>query len=121
MKDQHLLNEIVQVADAKKADNVKILKIKEKSSVADYFVICSAGSAIQTRVIADEIEKQLKEKQNLEPTHREGFEKGRWILLDYGHIIVHIFTGEEREYYNLERYWGDAPRVELVDLDLVKE
>lgn len=121
MNDKHLLSEIVNAALEKKADDVIILRIREKSSVADYFVICSANTSTQTKAIADEIEKKMEENQKIRILHREGLERGGWILLDYGDIVVHIFMSEEREYYNLENYWGDAPRVELIGLEIEEE
>ena len=121
MEDKNLLVEIINAALEKKADNLVVLKIKEKSSIADYFVICSGNTSTQTKAIADEIEEKVEEKQNLRILRREGFSQGRWVLLDYGHIVVHVFMPEERELYNLERFWGDAPKVDLASIGIVGE
>lgn len=97
-------------AGDKKAKNVRILNVRELTSVTDYFVVCSAASAIQTRAIADHIEAEL-DKRSIRKHHVEGYGGGRWILLDYGDVVVHVFHDHEREFYNLERLWGDAKVV----------
>lgn len=99
-------------ADEKKAKDVKILDIRSISTVADYFVICSGGSTTQTRAIADYVEEKLS-GQGLKLHHMEGYENGRWILLDFVDLVVHVFQGEERDFYNLERLWGDALEVDM--------
>lgn len=99
-----------EAAEDKKAKDVKTLQIKELSIITDYFVICSANSTTQVKAIADNIEEKLEE-QGVRPLHREGMREGRWILLDYGDVVVHAFQEEERTYYNLERLWGDAKTV----------
>lgn len=119
MEDKDLLVEIVTAALDKKADNLIVLKIKEKSSVADYFVICSGNSSTQTKAISDEIEEKVEERLNQRLSRKEGFQQGRWVLLDYGNIVVHVFMPEERDFYNLERFWGDAPKVDLTTLGII--
>ncbi|HEX3032542.1 MAG TPA: ribosome silencing factor [Bacillota bacterium] len=99
-------------AEDKKARDVKTLQIKELSIITDYFVICSANSTTQVKAIADNIEEKLEE-QDIRVLHREGMREGRWILLDYGSVVVHVFQEDERTYYNLERLWGDAKTVEV--------
>ena len=76
-------------------------------SSTDYFVICSANTATQVRAIADNIEEKLAE-QGAAFLHKEGYREGEWVLMDYGDVIAHIFMQEAREYYALERLWGDA-------------
>jgi iojap-related protein len=97
-------------ADEKKARDVRILDIRGISPVADYFVICSGNSGIHVRAIADHVEKQLTEK-GLSLDHAEGYRAGRWVLLDFGDLVVHVMQDEERAFYNLERLWGDAVEV----------
>ncbi len=99
-------------ADEKKAKDVKILDIRSISTVADYFVICSGSSTTQVRAIADYVEEKLS-GQGLKLHHMEGYENGRWILLDFVDLVVHVFQGEERDFYNLERLWGDAREVAM--------
>lgn len=103
---------VAEACDEKKAREITILDIRSISSVADYFVICTAGSATQCKAIADHVEETL-EKANVRKHHMEGYQNGRWILLDYADIVVHVMNEEEREFYNLERLWGDARKVDL--------
>jgi ribosome-associated protein len=101
----------VEAAVDKKAQDVIILEIKELTSLADFFVICSGKSDRQVQSIAGNIELILKERRIL-PLGIEGMREGRWVLMDYGDVIIHIFYAPVREFYDLERLWGDAPRVE---------
>jgi ribosome-associated protein len=106
------LKEAVSTCLAKKAEEVVILDMRKLSNFTDYFVIASGDSTIQTRAIAEAIEENFKKKK-LKLYHMEGGEEGRWILLDAGHFIVHLFLKEVRDFYNLEVLWADAPRVPL--------
>jgi ribosome-associated protein len=103
---------IVNAADDKKAQDITILDLKEVSSVTDYFVICTGSTATQTKAIADNIEEKLEQDHNLRLLRREGYQSGSWILLDYGSVVVHIFKPEERDFYNIERLWGDAKTLD---------
>lgn len=103
---------IVVAAEDKKATDVVVLDVGGVSSVTDSYVVCSAKSTIQVQSIADNIEDELK-KQGITMLHKEGHRQGRWILLDFGTCIAHVFLEEEREYYNLERLWGNARSGEL--------
>jgi len=94
----------------KKGREITIIMLEELSLITDYFVIASGNSRVQTRAIADHVEEEMN-KAGLRLARREGYPEGRWILMDYGQVIVHIFQDEEREFYNLERLWADAPRV----------
>jgi len=105
---------IVVAAEDKKATDVVILDVSGASSVTDSFVVCSAKSTTQVQAIADHIEDELR-KQGIPMLHKEGHRQGRWILLDFGTSIAHIFVEEEREYYNLERLWGNARQIALAD------
>ncbi len=105
----------MEIASDKKASNIVLLDIREVSVIADYFVICSGNSERQADAIAGEIEDQLG-RQEIDAAHIEGKGKGpgRWILLDYSDIIVHIFTQAERDYYRLEKLWSEAKTVLVV-------
>ena len=103
---------ITKHIDNKLGEDTTILDISEISSICDYFIITSAQSARQVKAIADEIEDELK-KQEIFIFHKEGYDSGRWILLDYGDIVVHIFHQEDREFYNIERIWKDAKAINL--------
>ncbi len=103
---------IVKAAQEKKAMNVEILEIGSLTVVTDYFVICSGESTTQVRTIVDYIEESLK-KQGFRPSGVEGYTHSHWVLMDYGDVIVHVFEEETRRYYDIEKLWLDAPRVEI--------
>jgi len=102
-----LIQRACAAADSKKAKEIKVLDIRGISPITDYFVICSGSSSIQVKAIADEIEEKLMD-EGFYFSHREGYNSARWILLDYGAVIVHVFHEEDRDFYNLERLWADA-------------
>jgi ribosome-associated protein len=104
-----------QAAAEKKGQDVVILDISPVSLIADYFVIASASNKIQMVAIADNVEEQLT-KQGIAILHREGREGASWVLLDYGAVVVHVFHQDAREFYALERLWGDAPIYRFKDL-----
>lgn len=108
MTSKELAIKIAKYADDKKANDVLILNVEGLSPVTDYFVIASAGNNILTRSIVDNIEDELA-KEGVTPLHKEGYADGRWVLLDYGDAVAHIFLEEERDFYNLEQLWADAP------------
>lgn len=98
---EDLLNRITKILDDKKAINLKTIDIMEKSSIADYMVIATGTSSTHIKSLADNVEEELK-KEEIYPNKIEGYNTNSWILMDYGDIIVNIFTPEEREKYNLE-------------------
>lgn len=114
MDTKQFAERIAGLIFTKKGYDVKILDLQEVSSIADFFIICSADSDTQVKAIADEIDKTLR-KEGIKCYHREGYEVLRWVLLDYFDVVVHIFHKEAREFYNLEKLWGDAPVTEAVD------
>ena len=93
--------------DAKFAQDVVIIELGSLSPIADYFIIATGGSAPQLAALAQTAEELLK-SQGLTLQHTEGLQAGKWVLLDFGTVIVHLFDKESRDYYNLERIWGDA-------------
>lgn len=103
---------IAELAIDKKAKDTVILELKDLSSIADYFVICSGDNPAQIKAIAESIDDYFSKKK-IFPLGKEGLASARWVLLDYGDIIIHIFNDEMRTYYNLEKFWMDAPRVPL--------
>ncbi|WIF96188.1 ribosome silencing factor [Caminicella sporogenes] len=115
MSSDKLAFKISRIIDDKKGNDIKILDVKNLSSIADYFVIATGNSTRHTIALADEVEKKLNEEE-IFINHKEGYKEGKWILLDYIDVVVHIFTKEEREFYDLERIWKDAKYVEF-DID----
>ena len=107
-----LAEEIGKLIDAKKGDDIVILDLRGISSVADYFVIASGNSDRQVVAIADHVEDELA-KNGIYTKYKDGMKTGRWVVMDYLDILVHIFHKEEREYYNLERLWNDAKKIVL--------
>ena len=99
----------------KKAKDVKILKTAEQTVLADYFVICSGSTAPHSKALVDEVDKQLSEAGE-PPIRREGLRSDIWVLMDFGSVIVHVFTEEARKFYNLERLWSDSEEVTLSSL-----
>ena len=108
MTGKELANKIAAAAADKKARDILLLNMEGLSSVTDYFMICSAPSTTQVRAIADGIEDQLAQEGKL-PAHKEGYSEGNWVLLDYGDCVAHVFQESQRNFYNLEQLWADAP------------
>ena len=96
--------------DSKKASDIKVLKTRDVTILADYFVICTATSTTQLKTLSDEVEKVLKEKGE-PPLRREGHRAGGWVLIDFGCVVVHLFLKDARDFYMLERLWSDAEDV----------
>jgi ribosome-associated protein len=105
-----LARRIVELAEDKKAADIVLLDLTGLTTLADYFVICSGGSERQLAAIADGIVEGLR-GEGLRPIGREGLAASHWALLDYGSVIVHVFTPPERDFYQLERHWGEAKTV----------
>ena len=101
---------IAKIADSKKGEDIKVLNLKKISTLCDYFVIISGNSEPHIETIFEEIKRQLK-KFGIYPYHYEGIEYKRWIILDYGDVMVHIMNKELRDYYALERIWAEAKNV----------
>ena len=115
MNSMELALKICKAASNKKAADIITMDMRGVMFSTDYFVICSAPTATQVRAIADNIEEELEENENLHFGHREGYHEGEWVLLDYGDVVVHIFKTENREYYALEKLWGDAEITKYED------
>ena len=116
MNDRDLLFTSYRALDDKKAENIVVLNMKGISLIADYFIICHGNSEKQVQAIAREM-KSAAEKTGLDVKRIEGFEEARWVLIDMGDVIAHVFHRDERSYYNLERLWGDAP-IENIQKEL---
>jgi ribosome-associated protein len=101
----------INAADDKKANDLVALDISRIASFADYFLICTGDSSRQMQAIADEVEKRLK-VCGIRPSHVEGYQNSEWILLDYGDMVLHIFSKTARIYYDLERLWRDSKKLD---------
>jgi ribosome-associated protein len=99
-----------EAARDKQAADVVVLDVAELLSITDYFVICSASSGRQLKTVIEAVEERVRDELDLRPTRREGDTDAGWLLLDYVDVVVHVFGEEERDYYDLERLWSDAPR-----------
>jgi ribosome-associated protein len=102
--------EVVAAAEERKAYDLRVLQLGEVTSFTDYFLICSGTSERQVKAIADSVQQTMKDER-VRPLQVEGYKNGRWVLMDYGDFVVHIFDQETRSFYGLERLWADAPDV----------
>ncbi len=104
------LRDVVAAADDRKAMDLKVLQLADVSDFTDFFMVCSGRTSRQVSAIADGIRRALRDR-GVRPIHIEGERSARWVLLDYGDLVVHVFDPETRGYYGLERLWADAPDV----------
>jgi ribosome-associated protein len=102
----------ITAAQDKKATAVTVLDLRKTGAFTDYFLICSGANPRQVHAIADAIEEALKARK-IRPTHVEGYQRAEWILLDYFDFVVHVFSTNARQFYGLERLWGEATRIEV--------
>lgn len=111
--ERSVAEEAARAADAKKAEDVVVLDLTELSDVCDYFVICTGTNARLVDALVDEVEEKVAKACGEHPFSIEGRDQRQWILMDYGSVLVHVMTTEAREYYRLEKLWGDAPKLDL--------
>lgn len=104
---------IAQAADDRKGTDIRLLKVADVSYLADYFVVVTGFSNVQVRAIANAIEEKVEEEWKRLPLRVEGQMEGSWILMDYGDVIVHVFLPKERDFYNLEAFWGHAEHIDF--------
>ncbi len=109
------LDVYVKAAMGKKAENLTVLDVRGLTSLADVFILCSGRSTRQVSAIADHIRMRLKEG-GVRPLSVEGLKEGHWVLLDYGHVIIHVFLDSVREFYDLDGLWTDARRIRIQDV-----
>ncbi|NLP26572.1 MAG: ribosome silencing factor [Clostridiales bacterium] len=112
MTQKEVIAKIIKTLDAKKAEDIQAIGIKDLTIIADYFIIANGTSTTHTKTLADEVEHQLTEV-GVKPTRVEGYNGASWIVLDYADIIVHIFYKETRDFYKLERLWSDGEYVNV--------
>lgn len=101
-----------EAAQEKKSKNTCILDLRGISLITDFFVVCSVASNVQGRAVADNVQEELS-KRGVDVWYVEGYQHAKWILLDYVDVVVHVFEKETRDFYGLDRLWGDAPQVKL--------
>lgn len=114
---KQLAEHIASLLDKKKARDVKILRVTEKTVIADYFVIAGGTSSTQVKALADEVEYQIGVNDGIKPSNVEGRGTGGWILLDYENVLVHVFDPKMREFYNLEKLWAECEEVPFDKLE----
>ena len=113
---EQLAHAIFDVLDAKKARDIKVLRVQDQTVITDYFVICTGNSSTQVKSLGGEIEYKLG-LRGVDPTHYEGRDNNGWVVLDYDSVIVHIFNRENRDFYNLEKLYGDAQEIVFEGID----
>ena len=108
MQNETLRDRIVDILEDRKAEDIEIIAIEKRSTLADEFVICNGNSNTHVRSIAQELIHKMETEYNTPVLHEEGLDTNRWILLDYGTIVVHIFHPQEREFYSLDKLWRES-------------
>jgi ribosome-associated protein len=114
LNSTELSHQISEIIFTKKGYDVILIDLRKLVTFTDYFVVCSADSDTQVKAIADQVDKALSE-EGIKCWHREGLKALNWVLMDYVDVVVHIFKKEAREFYNLEKLWGDAPTEKMID------
>ncbi len=112
MTAEEKIEVIVKALDAKRAEDIRVLKVTDLTILGDYFIIANGNSSTHTRTLAEEAEFQMSQR-GIEPHHREGMNGSNWYILDYTDVIVHVFYQETREFYRLEQLWADAEPVDI--------
>ncbi|MCL2058948.1 MAG: ribosome silencing factor [Oscillospiraceae bacterium] len=108
MESDALRQKIVEILEDKRARGIISIYVENVTILADYFIICDGTSSTHIRTLADDVEKTLRDNYGHECRHREGYNSARWVLLDYGDVVVHIFHEEDRKFYDIERLWSDG-------------
>ena len=115
MNSEELASKIVKILDSKKGMDIAGIDIRQLTTIGDYFILVTGTSSPHVKDLAEEVEDTLS-KEGIEPRRVEGAQSAVWILMDYQDVILHVFTKETREFYNMERLWADAPRMDLTGL-----
>ena len=113
---EELAHAVFDVLDEKKAENIQVLYVKEQTVITDYFVICTGNSSTQVKALGGELEYKMG-LRGVDPLHYEGRDSDGWIVVDYGYVIVHIFNRELRDFYQLEKLYGDAEEIHFIGID----
>lgn len=112
--------EIVKILDKKKGRDIQLLEIRNLSTLGDYFILASGNSNTQVKALSDDVDDEMNKQFKVNPLRIEGQQAAQWILMDYGDVMVHVFQDEARSFYDLERLWSDAPKVDISNL-LIKD
>ncbi len=112
MQARELAEQVVRTLDKHKAQDVQLLRVEDVTTITDYFVIAAGTSSTQVKALVDYVEYEL-DQQGVAPLRVEGYATANWILLDYGSVVVHVFYSETRRFYDLERLWKDAQKVDI--------
>lgn len=107
--------EMVRILDMRKARDIKLLRVEEQTIIAEYFVICSGTSSTHIKGLAGELEFKMS-MSSKPPARMDGYEEGKWIVMDFGSVMVHIFGNESREFYKLEKFWADSEEIDISSL-----
>lgn len=110
-----VVNKIVKVLDSKKGKDITVMDISALTTMTEYFVIVTGGSDAQVKALCDNVEEEL-EKDGITPSNKEGYRSANWVLLGYDDVVVHIFRGDTREFYDLEHVWSDGINIDISDL-----
>ena len=113
---EELAHAVFDVLDEKKAENIQVLYVKEQTVITDYFVICTGRSSTHVKSLGGEVEYKMG-LRNVQPVHFEGRDNNNWVVVDYGSVILHIFSGESRDFYKLEKLYGDAKELHFQSID----
>jgi len=114
LDSRELVDQIAEYIFSKKGYDVHLLDLRNLTAISDYFIVCSADSDTQVKAIADEIDKSLRDR-GIKCWHKEGYKALSWVLIDYVDVVVHVFKKDAREFYNLEKLWGDGVVTKLED------
>lgn len=113
MTTKKLAKTAIEALLDRKAAEIVLLHVTKQTTLADYYIICTGTSNTQLRAIADAVDESMSKQYGLEPKSIEGYRSASWILLDYGSVIVHAFKSDARQFYDLERLWGDAQKLDV--------
>lgn len=119
MTEEEKIKIIVKALDSKRAENIKVIRVRDLTIIADYFIICDGRSTTQAKALADEVDYKMSQKGE-EPRNFEKDDSNKWLILDYNDIVVHIFYKESRDFYDLDNLWADGEEVDIQKY-LIKE